>query len=128
MPRTVSSIGSPSGARRTSSIAVPGTSPSSISRRVLTVFLSDILGVEEQVAEEDACMIEHLVSPPVAVELLRITAFMRSDHPAAVAFREAYRGSPRTCAEHAPGACGVCGSTCLAESLVRDIGGEKVAT
>jgi DtxR family Mn-dependent transcriptional regulator len=98
------------------------------SRRVLTMFLSEILGVEEQVAEEDACMIEHLVSPPVAVELLRITAFMRSEHPAAVAFREAYRGSPRTCAEHAPGACGVCGSTCMAESLVRDIGGERVAT
>jgi DtxR family Mn-dependent transcriptional regulator len=96
------------------------------SRRVLSIFLSEILGVEERVAEEDACMIEHLVSPEVAVELLRITTFLRSMHPAAVAFRDAYRTSPRSCAEHAPGACDLCGATCLRDSLVREIGGEDV--
>ena len=92
------------------------------SRRVLSTFLSGILGVAEDVANEDACMIEHLVSPQVSVELLRLTTFMRSAHPAAAAFREAYRTSPRSCAEHAPGACDLCGSTCLHESLVREIG------
>lgn len=91
-------------------------------RRVLTVFLSEILGVPEEVAAEDACMIEHLVSPEVSVELLRLTTFMRSQHPVAVQFREAYRESPRSCAEHAPGACDLCGATCLRESLVREIG------
>jgi len=92
------------------------------SRRVLTMFLSDILGVPGDIASEDACMIEHLVSPEVSIELLRLTSFMRSQHPAAVQFREAYRGSPRSCAEHAPGACDLCGATCLRESLVREIG------
>jgi len=96
------------------------------SRRVLTIFLSEILGIRERVAEEDACMIEHLVSPEVSVELLRITSFLRSQHPAAIAFREAYRGSPRSCAEHAPGACDLCGATCLRDALVRDVGGESV--
>lgn len=91
------------------------------SRRVLTMFLSEILGVPEETASEDACMIEHLVSPEVSVELLRLTTFLRSSHPAAQQFREAYQKSPRSCAEHAPDACDMCGSTCLRESLVRTI-------
>ena len=92
------------------------------SRRVLTMFLSEILGVEEGIASEDACMIEHLVSPEVSIELLRLTSFIRSQHPAAVQFREAYKGSPRSCSDHEPGACDLCGATCLRESLVREIG------
>ena len=92
------------------------------SRRVLTMFLTEILGVPEAVASEDACMIEHLVSPEVSVELLRLTSFMRSQHADAQRFREAYKASPRSCAEHAPGACDLCGATCLRESLVSEIG------
>lgn len=90
-------------------------------RRVLTTFLSEILGVPEGVASEDACMIEHLVSPEVSVELLRLTSFIRSQHPVARTFRDAYRASPRSCAEHAPGDCDLCGATCLRESLVLEI-------
>jgi DtxR family Mn-dependent transcriptional regulator len=90
-------------------------------RRVLTVFLTEILAVPEDVAEEDACMIEHLVSPQVMVELLRLTSFMRSQHAAAADFREAFRGS-RACSDHAPGACDLCGTACLQESLVREAG------
>ncbi len=96
------------------------------SRRVLTTFLSEILGVDEGIASEDACMIEHLVSPEVSVELLRLTSFLRSQHPVAAQFREAYRTSPRSCSEHAPGACDLCGATCLRESLVREIGESEV--
>ena len=87
-------------------------------RRVLTVFLSDILGVDEQVAEEDACMIEHLVSPPVMLELLRLTTFMRSEDPRARSFREGFRGMSHACADHAPGNCDLCGPTCLRDSLM----------
>jgi len=92
------------------------------SRRVLTMFLTEILGVDETIASEDACMIEHLVSPEVSIELLRLTSFLRSEHAVASQFREAYKASPRSCAEHAPGACDMCGGTCLRESLVREIG------
>lgn len=88
------------------------------SRLVLTMFLSEILGVPDAVATEDACMIEHLVSPQVSVELLRLTAFMRSPHPAARAFLEAYRSSPKLCADLSPNACDVCGETCLHDSLL----------
>ena len=97
------------------------------SRRVLTMFLTEILGVSDDVATEDACMIEHLVSTAVSVELLRLTAFLRSAHPAAKQFRDAYRTSPHICAAHADGAtgtpenCGVCAETCLHDSLVCDV-------
>jgi DtxR family Mn-dependent transcriptional regulator len=91
------------------------------SRRVLTMFLSEILGVPEEIAAEDACMIEHLVSPEVSIELLRLTTFLRSPHPVAALFREAYQASPRSCAEHAPGACDMCGATCLHESLIYQV-------
>lgn len=86
-------------------------------RRVLTVFLTEILGVKENVAAEDACMIEHLVSPSVMVELLRLTSFMRSDHQAATAFRVAFHASPAECTHHPLGECDLCGPACLRDSL-----------
>lgn len=92
------------------------------SRRVLTMFLTEILGVPEAIATEDACMIEHLVSPEVSVELLRLTSFLRSQHPVAVEFRTHFKSSPRSCADHAPGGCDICGATCLHDSLVSEIG------
>jgi DtxR family Mn-dependent transcriptional regulator len=92
------------------------------SRRVLTMFLSDILGVPADIAAEDACMIEHLVSAEVSVELLRLTTFLRSGHPAARQFIAAYRVSPQSCADMSPDACNVCADdTCLHETLVSHI-------
>jgi len=93
-------------------------SRTSSSRIVLSRFLTEILGIPQDVATEDACMIEHLVSPEVSIELLRLTTFMRSRHPVAAQFREAYRNSPRSCTDHEPGACDLCGATCLRDSLV----------
>jgi DtxR family Mn-dependent transcriptional regulator len=88
------------------------------SRRVLATFLREILRVEERVALEDACMIEHLVSPEVSLELLRLTHFLRSEHPAAKAFQDAFHAADRdACAGHAPGACELCGARCLGETL-----------
>ncbi len=90
-------------------------------RKVLSMFLSEILAVPEDVASEDACMIEHLVSPQVMIELLRLTSFMRSDHAAARTFIEAFRASPGACAHHAPGTCDLCAGACLRDSLVREV-------
>lgn len=98
------------------------------SRLVITRFLTEILGVSEAVASEDACMIEHLVSPAVSIELLRLTSFMRSDHAAARAFLLAYRATPHSCSDHSPDACVVCQTSCLRDSLVRDIGDTTART
>jgi hypothetical protein len=48
---------------------------------------------------------------------------MRSDHPAAVRFREAFSQSPHSCADHAPGSCALCGATCLRDSLAESPAG-----
>jgi DtxR family Mn-dependent transcriptional regulator len=60
-------------------------------REVLTLFLTEILGVPTSVALEDACMVEHLVSPQVMTELLRLTTFLRSGDPLAAQLRRAFR-------------------------------------
>lgn len=87
-------------------------------RRVLTMFLSEILGVPEEVASEDACMIEHLVSPDSMVRFLRLTAFLRSDHPAAERFRAEFRDYQNRCESGTESAhCPVCHGSCLRVAL-----------
>ncbi len=60
-------------------------------RRILSSFLTDILGVPAPIATEDACMVEHLVSPQVVQELLRLTNFLQSESPLAAQVRAAIR-------------------------------------
>jgi DtxR family Mn-dependent transcriptional regulator len=94
-------------------------------RRLLSVFLADVLGVPEATAEEDACMIEHLVSPEVMLELLRLTSFMRSGDPAASAFLAAFRHAPDACVHPPSGSCDLCGPTCLRDALVEESDGSR---
>ena len=88
------------------------------SRDVLTEFFSEILGLDPDTAEEDACMIEHLVSPGSMVRFLRLTAFLQSDHPVAEHFRAEFRDYQNRCesgteSDHCP----VCHGKCLRRSL-----------
>jgi len=84
------------------------------SRDVLTQFFTDILGLPPETAGEDACMIEHLVSPSSMVQLLRLTAFLRSDDPAAARMREAFRAYQARCdAGDVGDPCPVCTGTCV---------------
>jgi DtxR family Mn-dependent transcriptional regulator len=92
-------------------------------RAVLSLFFRDILGVSEEVAREDACMIEHLVSPEAMARLLRLTTLLQSTEPAAVTFVKALRRQFELCAEHC-GECGFCrGDTCLLEPLEKEVPG-----
>ena len=84
------------------------------SRDVLTRFFVETLGVEPSAAEEDACMIEHLVSVSSMVELLRMTAFLASNDPAAERFRTAFRDYQSHCRAGSAGeGCPVCHGVCL---------------
>ncbi len=87
-------------------------------RRVLSIFFTDILRVPEAVAFEDACMIEHLVSPEAMGQFLRLIAFTESDDPAAVRFRDAFRDYQLRCeGGENRGDCVVCEGTCLRETF-----------
>lgn len=98
------------------------------SRKVVSMFLSEILGVPEEIAEEDACMIEHLVSPQAMSQLLRLTVFLRSDHATAASFREIFNEKRNECMGHKPGTCDLCGTTCLRESFAREAFTREVAS
>ena len=80
-------------------------------REVLRVFLSDILGVGDDVAERDACKVEHLLSEQTGAALVRLIRFLRSQHPAAREAIEAYRTATDACPEG--GNCELCERVCL---------------
>jgi Mn-dependent DtxR family transcriptional regulator len=98
-------------------------------RQVLTLFLRDILGVAPEKAEEDACMIEHLVSAEVMAPLLRLTRLLRSDDPAAEHLLRVFREWDPPCEETETGTCEICGETesCLHESYEQEAAGEGSA-
>ena len=80
-------------------------------RRILQVFLAEVLGVPEEVAELDACKVEHLLSEESGAALVRLLRFLRSDDPRAAAFATAFRTATADCP---PGArCELCGRVCL---------------
>lgn len=88
------------------------------SRDVLRRFFVETLGLPPDIAEEDACMIEHLVSPISMVELLRLTAFLASGDPSADRFTEAFREYQKRCAAGEGGAsCPVCKGRCLRDTI-----------
>lgn len=87
-------------------------------RKVLAIFFADILRVPEAVASENACMIEHLVTPEAMIQFLRLIAFAESDDPAAVRFRNAFRDYQLQCETGQDrGDCVVCQGSCLRETV-----------
>lgn len=90
-------------------------------RQLLTVFFRDVLGVPDVVAEEDACMIEHLVSPDAMMRLLRLTAILSSGQGDAAAVLERYRRTRRVCPHHDVESCDICEERCLVETIAREM-------
>ncbi|MGH2569987.1 MAG: metal-dependent transcriptional regulator [bacterium] len=86
-------------------------------RQVLTIFFREILGVPGTTAEEDACMIEHLVSQASMGQLLRLTSLLVSGDAAAARFRQAFLDFHAPCEENRVSECEVCGDRCLCESV-----------
>jgi len=78
---------------------------------VLLVFLRELLGVGTDIAELDACKVEHLLSEETGATLVRLIRFTRSGRPEAKAFVSEFR---RTVAHCPAGArCELCTEACL---------------
>ncbi|MFN8177061.1 MAG: metal-dependent transcriptional regulator [bacterium] len=90
-------------------------------RQLLTVFFRDILGVSEEISREDACMIEHLVSPEAMTRLLRLTAILTSGEPKATQLLDVYRRTRRVCPHHDVESCDICEEHCLVETIAREV-------
>ena len=78
-------------------------------RRIMITFLKNVLHIDEEQAEIDACKIEHLISPETGEHLLMFLQFLLSDEPHAKAFLKMYWNSKAALCDQEP--CPVCGDT-----------------
>ncbi len=82
-------------------------------REVLKEFLHQVLGVDPQVAERDACKIEHLVSEESGAALVRFIRFLNSEDEVYNNFVTRFRHSTASCAPDTT--CRLCREICLLE-------------
>ncbi len=83
------------------------------SKRLITdKFLQDVLKVEFEQSEIDACKIEHLLSSETSEQLLRFMKFLFSKDAKAKAFLHAYENYECTC-KGLIEECSLCESECL---------------
>lgn len=87
-------------------------------RQVVRVFLHEVLGVPEELAEMDACKVEHLLSEESAAGLVRLLAFLRSGHAAAGHFLEVFGETVAHCPPTSR--CDLCTEACIL-SMVRPV-------
>lgn len=79
---------------------------------LLETLFSDVLGVDQDQSEIDACKIEHLLSIETSIALASFIRAWQSDTPAAQAFRKELGTSQASC-DHNTETCDLCKSTCI---------------
>jgi DtxR family Mn-dependent transcriptional regulator len=85
-------------------------------RLLIQRLLSDLLGVQVQQAEIDACKMEHLTSNETARRLVAFFRFLDSQQQAAHDFLSTWRAFDRSC-EHNPESCPTCETECMADNV-----------
>ena len=82
-------------------------------RQVCIQFLHNVLGVSEDIAETDACKIEHLLSPESTSQLVRLVDLLQSGDPDAENLLGRYQDFKVACPSLEN--CDVCEDECLME-------------
>jgi Mn-dependent DtxR family transcriptional regulator len=85
---------------------------------LLEVFFRDILGVDADQAEVDACKIEHLLSIETSVHLSAFLQLMQSDKPIVKQLMAELRKQPLSC-PHDAQECDFCRTICVLEKTDR---------
>lgn len=80
-------------------------------RSIVQKFLREVLGVDSQRAEIDACKVEHLFSLETGERLLHFVSFILSDEAVAANFMRAFKNEKAIC--HDFSLCPVCEDECL---------------
>ncbi len=84
-----------------------------INDKLLESLLRDVLGVDEEQAEVDACKIEHLISIETSVRLDSLIRYLNSGRPSVDAFlRDLNEYISETC-DQGVESCEFCRETCL---------------
>ncbi len=80
-------------------------------RRLMQTFFADVLGLPPNIAEADACKIEHLLTQETSAKMLSFIGLYLSQHPAAVTFRNEFIRHVYHC-DHADESCDFCEEAC----------------
>lgn len=84
-------------------------------RTIVRTFLHEVLGLSLQVAEIDACKVEHLISHEAAQRLLHFQQVLTTGTPASRKVLKEFRDAQPTCPTGRT--CQVCRGHCLIEEL-----------
>ncbi len=82
-------------------------------RRSFHHFLTDVLGIESDVAEEDSCKVEHLLSEETRTKLLKLNKFLQSKKPECDRFIKAFNQYDLTCNHQDQDVCEICHHRCI---------------
>jgi DtxR family Mn-dependent transcriptional regulator len=83
--------------------------------RVVRTFLTEVLGVPEDDAEREACLIEHDIGAVTTARLVDLLKLMQEDRSVRTLFHERFARYHRACAPGAP--CSTCGLACPEETM-----------
>lgn len=81
-------------------------------RRMVEKFLAQVLGVSPELAEEDACKIEHLLTQETSLKLLSFMGYFFSDSKEARLFRKRFEKFSYDCLHHEE-SCSICEIECF---------------
>lgn len=84
---------------------------------LLTTFFKDVLGVNEDQAEIDACKIEHLLSIETSIKLCSFIELIKSDQKIVLEFSKVLRKHTQTC-HNSVDECPTCNRSCFFETPV----------
>ena len=85
-------------------------------RLLIQRLLAEVLGVDPEQAEIDACKLEHLVSNQTARRMLAFLRYLDSQPAHGREFLQAWRASDPRCDAN-PGKCASCETACLAATV-----------
>ena len=84
---------------------------------VARTFLADVLGVPQDDAEREACLIEHVVSARTTERLLDLVQLLREDGELRAFFQHRFSEFQRRCRSNAD-ACSTCDLACMTRESV----------
>lgn len=79
-------------------------------RKIVKMFFKDVLNLPEQIAEEDACKVEHLLNHQTGESLYKFVTFFLSSDPTSKEFREKFKKYNHKCNDDD---CEICDDSCF---------------
>lgn len=66
-------------------------------RRIIQLFFNNVLAIDENLSESEACKVEHLLEEETGQKLMSFMGYFLSNHPAAVNFRKQFTNFTYDC-------------------------------